>query len=54
MKVKYNSSGHLHWNFPFGTRRIREDEREPGHFLFQSLMGWHDCSRDEDEEISKG
>jgi len=36
--------------FPFlGEREIREDDKEPGHFLWLSSFGWHDCSRSEDK-----
>lgn len=35
-----------------GARRVRQDEREPGHWLWLSFAGWCDCFPREDEHIN--
>lgn len=30
---------------------VRPVPNEPGHFLYQNLFGWSDCTRKEDEII---
>jgi len=40
-------------NLPnIGVTYIMADSKEPGHFLWLSRFGWHDCSVSEDQFIS--
>jgi hypothetical protein len=44
-QVKYVSLPVLGWVL------VRPVPNEPGHFLYQNLFGWSDCTRKEDEII---
>jgi hypothetical protein len=35
-----------------GTVHVTPDCHEPGHWLGLGLMGWHDCTREEDRLIA--
>lgn len=35
-----------------GARSIIADSRESGHYCWQSLFGWHDCTPEEDAIIA--
>jgi len=42
----------MHIKLPaLGRVAVTESVREPGHFLWMSLFGWHDCTTREDAII---
>ena len=35
-----------------GRRKVMKDPKRPGHWLWLSAFGWHDCATQEDELIN--